>query len=341
MEEIILPIEGSDKSEKINPDASEINIAKLLSCSQRTIKSYIEKGILPKPVSERDGILYFSRDAVVEAMGLKNLDEVLVSFEEARRILGKMAPGFKVAISKGIFTEIKLAGFQSKRFYLKREIEEYDVEIEFIRKPLPAIKENKLIKLILSDEHVEILKKILTPREADILKKVYVDKLNYVEIGEVYDLSSERVRIIFEGAMMRFENLIGNIIPLFKKNADRASYSDVIKKIDENYKDHIIKLENHILYLNKIIKEENETKVFHQKLVETIAPPNFAPLLPDSVRKILKTEVKNYNFSARLMNCLKAADIEIVQDIVEITPRELLLYPEQFQYLQLSNNSLT
>ena len=160
MEEIILPIEESNKGEKINPDAGEINIAKLLSCSKRTIKSYIEKGILPKPISEKDGIFYFSKDAVVEALGLKNLDEVLVSLDEARKILGKSIDNIESLAKNGRLTEIKLKGFQSKRFYLKSEIEEIELEIEIdnIKKQLMPKRENRLIKIIFSEQNIELLR---------------------------------------------------------------------------------------------------------------------------------------------------------------------------------------
>lgn len=119
MDTIILPIAAANGAEKFTSESEEINIAALLSCSRRTINSYVEKGLLPQPLSEKDGVLYFSKEAVVEALGLKDLDEELVDIKEAAKILKIDVATFVRQIKKKKFTEIKLKGNVHFGFLIK------------------------------------------------------------------------------------------------------------------------------------------------------------------------------------------------------------------------------
>ena len=72
------PIEYFEELKSINKDTQEIDIAQILSCSERTIKSYVERGFLPEPIAIRNGIRYFLKDDVMDALGINDFDEVLV-----------------------------------------------------------------------------------------------------------------------------------------------------------------------------------------------------------------------------------------------------------------------
>src|ERR1017187_9164958 len=95
MDTIILPLVPSEGSEKITSESEEINIGALLSCSQRTIRDHIKSGILPKPIEEKDGVYYFSREAVLESLGVKDFEEPFVSIELASKILSVKVSRFK------------------------------------------------------------------------------------------------------------------------------------------------------------------------------------------------------------------------------------------------------
>src|ERR1017187_1920768 len=148
MKKIKLPLGKNDKKARINFGYNEINIAQLLSCTQVTIKSYVDKDLLPEPVFEENGNLYFSREAVIDALGLKNLDEPLISFKEAVKILNITIYQLEKIVKNGVFTQIKLSNaVQFKRLLVKREVDDYEIVIEGITKSMLLKNEAKFFKI--------------------------------------------------------------------------------------------------------------------------------------------------------------------------------------------------
>jgi RNA polymerase sigma factor (sigma-70 family) len=321
MEEIVLPFEGDESKEKIISDIQEINIARILSCSRRTIDSYVEKGLLPEPVSEKEGILYFSKDAVVEALGLKNLDESLISIHEAAKILNVNIVFIESLVKEGRFTEIRLKGnIKSKRFYLKREIEEFDIEIEMVSKPLSLRKENRLIKILFSDTNSTVIQHLLTDREFEILKMVYVDKKNYEEIGAYYDLTKQRVSQIFEKAMRKLETRLKNAIPIMKRMVEQETLLDMELKYAEKFEEQVRKLND----LNVFI-EHAQVKINIVPNIKKSVIENYYDVLKSTpLIDVMKIKIGDLDFSVRTLNCMKRYNVETIGDLVSLTEKDLI-----------------
>jgi DNA-binding transcriptional MerR regulator len=325
MDTIILPIAAANGAEKFTSESEEINIAALLSCSRRTINSYVEKGLLPQPLSEKDGVLYFSKEAVVEALGLKDLDEELVDIKEAAKILKIDVATFVRQIKKKKFTEIKLKGnVQSKRFYLKRELLEFDIEIEAINKPLEPAKELKFIKMFFSKANIHILNHILSESEIDVLRGIFVEKKSFEEIGKEYDIPADIVEYIYYRAMPRMEKRLKYAVQIIQELEKRTIMKMAAIDIAKLYQDKFTELTEKIISINSLIEKEEEKITLPLNLNEIKIPENCGYYINVSLQALLNTKLKDLNLTVRCMTCLRAAKLQTIGDLVRLSKADLM-----------------
>jgi DNA-binding transcriptional MerR regulator len=321
MEEIILPIEAGEKKEKINPEATEINIGQLLSCSQRTIKSYVDRGILPKPISHHDGIRYFSKEAVVKALGLQDLNEIIITPDEASKILKISVTRIETLVRDRVFTEVKLKGMANAKLWLiKREIEEYDVEIGEVIRALDSGRNREFIAAFFTDWSIPTMELILTKEEVDILKKALFDEMDFVAIGEVHGISGASCRYKFTKALTRLRGRIRNAVSII----DAIETKRIKKELDEEYADRFRELEEKITIVNGFISD-NEKKINMDILNKMIIVPEDLTIDRErNLRNLMNTKLHNMDWSVRAMNCFKSNNLETVKDLLRIGEIQLM-----------------
>ena len=325
MDTIILPLVPSEGSEKITSESEEINIAALLSCSQRTIRDHIKSGILPKPIKEKDGIYYFSREAVCNSLGIKELEEPLVSIEYAMKVLKITISQFEKVVKAGIFTEIKIKGLaKSKRYYIKREIMEHNFEIEEINKSNISRNEIRFTKILFTEKNVALLFPNLSEREAFILVKVHSDDMSYEDIAKECGISRDRVRQIFEKTRRRVEHWISFQIPRMMEDFERQIEARFMEEIWERENERFMELERKIKNVNRLIVDAQDKIKVPKDLRAIKVSPDHSAISKDDLRKLLKTKLVDLDISARSLNCLNYAKIMTLGELTAYMPEELM-----------------
>ncbi|MEI6817828.1 MAG: DNA-directed RNA polymerase subunit alpha C-terminal domain-containing protein [Bacteroidota bacterium] len=313
MEEIILPIEKGKGFERINPEVQEINIGRILSCSQRTIKSYVDRGILPKPIRVDGRIRYFSKEAVVEALGLKNLDEVLITPHEASKILKITVTRIETLVRERVFTEIKLKGQTNAKLWLiKREIKEYDVEIGDITRAFESGKSMEFISCFLNDWSKRTLEIILNKEDVDILKKVLFDKMDFVSIGKELGLTGAQSSYKFNKALARLRIRISKAAPIIAAIETKR----IKNELEEEYAVKHRELEQKITLVNSM-RKVNEEKISMEILNKKIFVPEESVFEKDlHFRNLMNTKLIDMDWSVRAICCFRANDLETVKDLL-------------------------
>ena len=140
----------------------------------------------------------------------------------------------------------------------------------------------------------------LTAREADVVKRrLYGETLE--SIGEMFGLSRERVRQIAEKAIRKSKELTW-----LKENTE-----------------HIRELEADNQGLKRTVVLLREKLTEYEERPE-LADADFVVL--NNTCELLATNVKNFNFTVRALNCMRSADIETVGDLVKYPKSDLMKF---------------
>ena len=159
----------------------------------------------------------------------------------------------------------------------------------------------ELTRLELSKKIVQIGIKHLTKLEAEVLSQTLIDNKSFAEIGESRQLTSGRVKRIFQTGILRLNIFLDNI----------DSRMETYLKIIENYS----VMEKQIAEYEKIEdKNEKERNKF-----ESLSP---------KTQDLLKTKITDTALSARIKNLCRYGDlygykIDTVADLTELNPKEL------------------
>lgn len=138
---------------------------------------------------------------------------------------------------------------------------------------------------------------VLTDREADIIHMALKGD-SYSSIAETYGLSRERMRQIIDKAI--------------RKSIELKTLKETILKIDSMQREiEQLKSENKLLksYIPKNEKEDNNDEQI---------------TVSDKIVQILRSKPIEYDLTARALNCLKAADVETIGDLVKYNRFDLL-----------------
>ena len=164
---------------------------------------------------------------------------------------------------------------------------------EKILMPRLFSQENKVIKM------KEILSCIITQqnsllsaRDTDILRLILIENKDIKEVAEKFGLTSTTIKHLFNRAMKRAV-------------VRYSDFQSIKQTADDLYKE--------VRFLTKKLKEY-ESKEMKRLNITT------------QVRDLLHTEVEKFDFSARLLNQFKAADIITVADLMKFSKKDLLRF---------------
>lgn len=165
-----------------------------------------------------------------------------------------------------------------------------------------AIKEATRIEL--SNKLIQVCSKILTNLEQEVLRKVLLDDKTFAEIADERQLTSGRIKQIFQKAIKRLTNFIGTIDEKLSK------YNEVVEKYSEME-----------ALLNEYKKEENlrNTK---KNIIESF---------PKKIQKLLQTKISDTILSARVKNICENGNIwgegvKTIEELIQLGSKNLLKY---------------
>lgn len=151
----------------------------------------------------------------------------------------------------------------------------------------------------------ELLPSFLSEREMLVLREVVVNERHYESIGKDIGLTRERVRQIFERTLRRI-----------KMNLFRG-FQTVLKE--------------HREYKNKVAELTMKNKVLEESIC--VMPKMLGgAILQDfnevalNTYKILCSDLSDMDLTVRALNCLKAADIKTMAQLVAYNHKDLLTF---------------
>lgn len=140
---------------------------------------------------------------------------------------------------------------------------------------------------------------VITARETEIVIRI-IQGDDMEEIGSYYGLTRERIRQIFYKALRR--------------SVDMKS---ILERLQQAEKDSA-----ELEYLRKKSKQDDE------RIIELEEKLNLSPSQRQEAadRELMMTRLVDCNLSVRALNCLKAADIETIGDLVQLKKETLLQF---------------
>lgn len=140
---------------------------------------------------------------------------------------------------------------------------------------------------------------VITARETEIVIRI-IQGDDMEEIGNYYGLTRERIRQIFYKALRR--------------SVDMKS---ILERLPQAEKDSA-----ELEYLRKKSKQD------HERIIELEEKLNLSPSQRQEAadRELMMTRLVDCNLSVRALNCLKAADIETICDLVQLKKETLLQF---------------
>ena len=267
---------------------------KLLIKSDRTIESLVIGGSLPTPVKETENSdLLFDKEAVLEKLGVKSLEEEFINTETVAKILDVDVSTVQSFARKGLIPSYRLKNVKGSHIlYLPSEIEaakQYTIEWNSSFANYFGIRES--IKLIFS-KLLDDEQSLLTQRETDILRLVLLEDKKPEEIAEKFTLTTSRIRHIFQNSIKRLSVKLNNL-------GEKLSLSYSLQE---------------------------EVNALKSKLGEYEEEQNKMTVLPLKIKKTLSVNLKSFNLSARTINILDNADIETVADLARMKRTDFLKF---------------
>lgn len=272
---------------------------KLLIKENRTIASYIEEGALPKPIKEiESGNLLFDKQEVLKMLGAKSFNEEFINTESVADLLDVTASTVQSFARKGLLPSYRLKNVKgSQILFLRSEVEaakQYTIQWQI------SFGNNLIIKSAIKTIFSKLLNErssLLTQREMDILKMVLLEDKKPEEIAGKCDLTSERIKQIFQHGIKRL---------YIKMDA----FTDALNKKPEMQRE-INDLTNQVNLLEAKLNLYDETKKRRSAL-------------PEETQLLLNVGLEDFDISVRALNILNNENIKTVEDLVKIKRTDFL-----------------
>lgn len=270
----------------------------------RTINTYIEKGRLPRPVSD-GGEINFAKSEVAEKLGVDDLDEPFIDISGAEKILEFEIKTITYWCKKDLLPHYRLSSVRgSKLLFRESELREAH-EIIFVKSSGFRNLQRKLryykdvLRSLLDQDVIT-----LTEREKDIVTAILIDDNSLEKVGEKFYLEIGRVRQIFQESCGRLRFRLRDLKQESEQNKIlRGDMRALMEKV-------------------KILEAENQA--FRKKWDMDIKEQ---PAYEGEINfQLLSTRLVDLDLSIRALNCLKAAEIETLGDLVKYEKNEFLKF---------------
>lgn len=259
--------------------------------SERTFHYYHNKGVL-----NRENRQFFKED-ILKKLGIdSDLDEPLINANEAAEILSCSIQKINNICCEGLIPYYRFAEDNGAHRFFKRQ------EIEALRNNdylmIGHYFEQELLKSFM-ESFIDVNQKTgtINYRMADIIKDLLKQKDLNILAGK-RGITRTRIRQLLTKALLNIRGFPNHI-------------NEIIKERDKYFeKYHCLKAEHKTL-----AKHGREDWLLRKKAGKVSFDYN-----------ILKTEIKDLDLSVRAYNCLNAAKLRTVHDIVQLNISDLLKF---------------
>ncbi len=159
-------------------------------------------------------------------------------------------------------------------------------------------------RIELSNKVIQVCSKHLTSLEWEVLTKVFLDNQSFAEIAEKRQLTSGRIKQIFEKGVRR------TMVYLTSIDEKAIGFKEAIKEHDKI-----------VAELESYQKKEEENKK-EAKVLEFLSP---------KVQKLLKIKIADTDLSARVKNICEKGNVwgegaETIEDLIRVGKKEFLKF---------------
>jgi DNA-binding transcriptional MerR regulator len=305
-----------------------MTVAKILSCDDRTIKSYVKKGLFPKPIKVIKGRRYFYESEILTVLGIDDLNEELKQTSECARYLEITVPKLREFIKKGYLTEIKLLNNQGSGGWLrKKQVESFktDFVIESVsigEQEALDIRKNNFIKLCFNNKNINVWKEILSEDEVNLLKMVLVDNKDYDIISKELNKSKDEIIKLWVSTNNRLSTRINKFPELVRRNERMKLEKELEDKILDcklYIQDAHIKLQRKVKTMNKSIGEAKDKIKIKKEVFKFLIPE----ISESRKEEVLKIRLSDLSFSVRALNAFRYTDVVTIDDLIKLKPNDI------------------
>lgn len=273
----------------------------LLVKDVRTLQDYIKKGLIPKPVSDGNGLCFGKKD-IAERLGVKNLNEPFIDSATAAEILEISKQTLVQYAELDYVSNHRLIPGRGRKFlFRKSEIKKARIEISSgfsnLKKLLAYI--GNLMNDLLN---TKIVSGMLNPGEKAVLRSVFVERKTKKDIAEERGIGRTRVGQIFAKAVAKLKTLPVKIERIEQSSAVLRTENSILRKENERLKKEVV---SEIVRIG--VKEREKQLAKREK-----------------TNVILTWPIEELNLSARALHYLKKCGIETIGNLVNCTASYLL-----------------
>jgi len=177
-------------------------------CKKLSIKdtrSLLTTEGFPKPLFN-EGEILFSKEEVSKYFNIENIDEPFISTIEAAEYLGITAQHLKNLVKENQVPSYRLKSVKGSAYlFRKSELDVFrkiDVNgnVNFVN----YFVGNEAMKIIFLN-YIDLYKNEISIREHEVVYEYFFNRKTFDEIGQNFDLTTKRVRLIFNKTMSRFK----------------------------------------------------------------------------------------------------------------------------------------
>lgn len=292
-------------------------VADIFRATPRTINSYIEEGLIPS--TKIDDSSHIFLEELAQKLGVKDFNEPFITSKEAQEFLESNKifdaafckkegiPFYRLSNSK----ETKLLFRKSELEIWKNRRDELSLEYDPIM--LSDIHRDNLLKYAW-----HVVKKILfhlPERDAEIYD-LFLCGATLEEVAIKSDFSKLRVKQIIEKSTRELSFFAMEFSKIIKLYLESGLSIDEISEFIKNYSYKV----------SEINKKEKTLLILKEEFVNFLEKEMSDDFVSEKTNPILKKKLRDFDLSVRALNCLKAAEVETLEELCSFEKNDLLKF---------------
>jgi len=271
----------------------------------RQIDYNVKNGNLPTPVKFENS-QGFRVEEINELFGIDIAKADFVDKTECCKILGITLINLDTRIQKKEILYFKLSATKGSKIlfdrgYLMMLKDEFSFDIVT---GVNTVRHNSLLPLVEAFFDATLVDNSLTARERDVLQKFHFEGWSLEQIGEARSMAREVVRQTKEMGIRKLRKTPGRFQSVYAQNKELREEIEQLKKENSGLR---YKCKVTLDLVREEIREEIMGKI------------------PNS-NSILGVNIRDLDLSVRALNCLKAAEIDVLGELVHYKRSDLLKF---------------
>lgn len=288
-------------------------LAEILNFSSSVLSYHNSVGNLPEPINKDNRLIgqetIFNKTEVAKQLGLDNLDEKLLDFDGAAKLLGISAYAVRLLITDKYlplpYFKLNYHSTGASFRFRKSELEEYLEKHKAMGITFTSNKEHTRGNYFKLNFVLEIFALVLnnsrlSDREAEVMRALMIENEGFQEVADRFGLSREMIRQIFIKAMNRLRQQVG---------------AKALEKAEQNL-DKQIQANQNLLAQYQVLRQELADLGYQVDLSEETETTKISEPLP----------IEELELSVRTRNCLRAAKIKDLNELTFLKEDDMLKF---------------